>query len=286
MSKVKVKKKEPLKAKQRAVSKRKAASRRRPRAGRSVSPPEKTARELLPYFLSFCLLICLGALAAIGYRAVAASDFFRVRSIEVKGNDRASADEIRNIVRSEVEQTGSWNADLDQIKMRIEKLTWIRSASVARIMPNGISVRVAEKTPAAIVTLRNGPVFVDENGVVITAAVNAESLFPFSINGWDETASPQADMANRKRLRMYRTMLDEWRNAGFASRVVSVDLSDMRDPVAVSEDSGKRVVISVGRERFGENLKNGLAAIAGKGETFEGVILVGTNLRLVPRNVK
>ncbi len=282
----KVKKKKPIGATSKASVSRSTISRRNPVENGSPPVAGKSARELLPYFLSFCLLVCLAALGVLGYRAVAASNFFEVSQVDVRNTVRSSRGEIESIVRSQTERSGSWNADLGQIKMRVEKLSFVKSAAVSRMLPDGIWVAVVEREPAAIVNLTSGPMLVDEVGNNIAMASKPEPELPFAINGWDETKSPQAEKDNLQRVKLYRTMLSEWKRIGLADRIEGVNIRDLRDPIVVTEDSGKRVAIAVGREQFGENLKNGLMAITGKGEMFEGVSLFGSNLKLIPRQTK
>ena len=55
--------------------------------------------------------------------------------------------------------------------------------------------------------------------------------------------------------------------------------------LGIELDPKKRLVLitSHRRENFGENLSKGIKAIVGKGQTFEAVNLVGTNMILLPR---
>jgi cell division septal protein FtsQ len=241
------------------------------------------ARQVLPYFLSFCIVVCIIAIAALGYRSVTASNFFSVVSVDVRGTVRSSRTEIERIVLAETEKSGTWNADLDGIKGRVEKLAFVKSASVSRVLPGNVRVVVIEKQPAALVELPSGPTLVDENGAVIAAAIKPEPELPFAITGWDEAKTLQADKDNKQRVKLYQTMLREWNQGGLTARVKAVNTKDLREMIVLSEDSGRKVAISIGRENFGENLKNGLMAITGKGETFEGVALSGANMRLLPR---
>jgi cell division septal protein FtsQ len=248
-----------------------------------TSFPQIDARQMLPYFLSICLIICIGAIVALGYRSAVSSTFFDVSHVSIDGVDRASKTEIEHIVRSETERTGVWNADLELIKSRIEKLSFVRSAAVARVLPNSVLVTVIERQPVALVSLASGPALVDEEGSVIAPAIRDEPELPFAMTGWNEAKTLDSDKENKLRVKMYRSMLAAWTEAGLVDRVTSVNVKDVREPIVLTEDSGKKVAIGVGRENFEQNLRNGLMAIAGKGETFEGVALFGTNLRLVPR---
>jgi hypothetical protein len=106
------------------------------------------------------------------------------------------------------------------------------------------------------------------------------------MTGWNEAKSEAALKENLERVKMYRKMLADWKEFNLSSRVVMVDLADLREPRAMVEDSGTTVSIALGREKFGEHLKRGINAIVGKGDMFEAVNLVGTNMVLAPRAKK
>jgi cell division septal protein FtsQ len=241
---------------------------------------------VLPFFLSFCILICLGALGFIGYRTVTASDFFHVAKVDVRGSDRSSKPDIERIVNIQTERSGVWNADLPDIRAKIEKLPFVRSAAVSRVLPNGIRVVVFEHVPQAIVRTNGGDYLVNEEGNILARAEKAEPDLPFVMMGWDETKSEKAGKDNLERLKTYKKMLAEWQQFDLASRVRFVDLSDLREPRAVTEDSGLAVSIELGKDDFGEHLKRGINAIVGKGNVFQAVNLVGQNMILEPRQGK
>lgn len=265
-------------------AKKTAARKRPPRKGRSARKPVGIERAVLPAFLSFCILICIAALVYLGYEKAAASNFFRVEAIDISGTERADRKDIENIVRTHSEREGIWNADLVDIKIRIEKMPFVKSASVSRILPNGIRVNIYERVPVAIIRQDDDEHLLDEEGLVITKATKPEENIPFALVGWDKEKSEKADKENTERLKLYREMLNEWNELSLAKQVKFVNIKDIREPLAVTEDSGQLVVIGIGRSNFGENLKNGIAAIAGKGATFGGVNLVGGNMRLVARD--
>ena len=271
-------------------TRKKTTSRKTASAGRKNTRAKRTARSqgrignfYLPFFLSFCILVCLAAMGFIGYRTVTASEFFDVANIEVRGTQRSSSDDIRRIIAAQTEQSGVWNADLPELRSRVERLPFVRSAAISRVLPNGIRVSVEERVPRAVVRIDGNDMLVDEEGNLLASADETESGLPFVMIGWDTTRSEKADADNIARVAAYQKMLEEWREFDLASRVSHVDLSSLREPRAVTADSGHQVTIAVGRENFGENLRRGINAIVGKGETFESVDLIGTNLQLGPR---
>jgi len=260
------------------VRKRRTAPARRP-AARSA----ETTKLIFMGFISFCILICLGAMLFLGYRTVTASNFFDVKKISVAGNDRTSQDEIEALIKVETEKTGTWDADLDGIKAKIEKMPFVKRAAVSRILPGAIGVNIEEKIPVAVIRLKAGDFLFDADGNNLAPVGAMDANIPFVLTGWNETKSKEADDANKKRMHMYREMINEWRAVDLIDRVKAVDLSDIREPKAIAEDSGMSVTIAVGKENFAYNLKQGIEAIAGKGETFSGVDLLGSNLILAPR---
>lgn len=259
--------------------------RRRPVAAKRLrsNSPSRVGSFVLPFFLSFCILVCLGVLGFLGYRNVTASGFFDVKAIEVRGVERSSKPDIERIVGSQTEKSGAWNADLAEIKGKVESLRFVKSAAVSRVLPSGIRVHVVERIPAAIVRLNSGDVLVDNEGRVLAAVEKKEERLPFAMLGWDETKTEKAVTDNLARVKTYSKMLDEWKQFDLASRVTSVDLADLREPRAITEDSGLAVSIALGKENFGDHLKKGINAIVGKGEVFEAVDLVGQNMILAPR---
>jgi cell division protein FtsQ len=258
-----------------------------PRKGRSASPKrgkgKHSTRGLLPAALSVCLIFCIAVIAYMGFQTAAASEFFKAERIYVSGTKRSSRESVERVVTSQTEQSGVWNADLAEIKSRVERLPFVRSAAVSRILPSGIAVEVFEHVPAARVATRTGELLVDEQARVLAESTETEPDLPFALLGWNEAKSEVADKENLERVKLYQQMLTAWTDQDLANDVRKVDLSDVRDPRVLVEDSGMEVRIAVGREKFGENLSRGIRAIVGKGDTFEGVDLVGRNLILAPR---
>lgn len=266
-----------------------STSRHSGRRGRSVKAKRrgkgtgKLGKYFLPCFLSFGILVCLSALGFIGFQTAIASQFFDVSRIEVDGVRRSSKQDIERLVSVQSARSGVWSADLRDIKARIEKLPFVRTAAVSRILPNGIRVTINEREPRVIARMSKGDYLVDEEGIILARAESPEPEIPFVMLGWDEAKSPQADKDNLARVKMFQKMVSEWQQFDLASRVRMVSLADLTEPRAFTEDSGQTVTIALGRDNFGEQLKRGIGAIAGKGATFNAVNLVGQNMILSPR---
>ncbi|MDI1241173.1 MAG: FtsQ-type POTRA domain-containing protein [bacterium] len=248
-----------------------------------VSIFDRLGGGIVPIVLSVAILACLGIVFLLTYETIGASNFFRLRNVNVSGTDRASASDIEKIVTANAEKPGVWNADLLAIKQKIENVTFVKTAAVSRSLPSGLNVTVTERVPVAIVRLGGGDFLADAEGVILAPAKAEEKQIPFAMVGWSEEKSDKAAKENSERLKMYQKMLTEWKDYDLAKRVKQVDITDLREPKATLEDSGMPVTIMLSRDNFGKHLADGIKAVVGKGTMFEGVNLVGQNLVLVPR---
>jgi len=255
----------------------------RRRVGKANERKRLFSQFVLPLAICVAILICLGGLGYLGYQKVAASDFFDVKRIEVVGIQRASKEGIANVARMETERTGVWRSDLFELKSKIERIPFVKTASVTRVLPDGLRVQIVERQPVALVTRGGRDYLADADGEILALADHPEEGLPFTMIGWDETKSEKAMRDNTERVKIYQRMVGEWQAANVLSRVQNINLADLREPRAVISDSNTLVSIDVGRENYGENLVKGIKAIVGKGNMFEAVNLVGSNMILAPR---
>lgn len=261
---------------------RSAPKKARPRARRTRRSSASAANFLVPLALIAAIVACLGFLAFMGYRTVTASEFFEVRKIDVRGNNRASREAVEAIVRSQTERAGVWNADLRAIKENVERLTFVRSAAVSRVLPDGVRINITERVPRAVVRIDGADFLVDDEASVIAPSTKNESLPPMT--GWDPGKSDKSVRDNQARVKMYQKMVEDWKAFDLVRRVKAINLKDLDEPRVIVEDSGREVFIEIGKDDFAKRLQKGIEGIANKGETYEGIKLVGQSLRLIPRS--
>lgn len=258
-----------LKNKSAAMPKRRRTA--RPTTRRASKSGGNFANFFVPLFFIFCILFCLGFLGFMGYRTVTASEFFDVKKIEVRGVTRVSKGDIEKIVSNQTEKSGVWNADLKEIKEKVERLDFVKSAAVSRVLPDGVRVNVIERVPKAIVRLGGGDFWVDDEGLILALVGKTDERSPFVLSGWDESKTEQSQKENQVRVKMYQKMLEEWREFDLAKRVETVDLKDLRTPKAIVKDSGEIVTIILAKDNFGKKLKDGLENTAGRGQQVSGI---------------
>lgn len=245
--------------------------RRRKSAARSQVVSKTVGRFVLPLVISIVLLGVLVVLGMSGYRTATASSFFDIRNVAVSGTDRTPPEDIQKVVLASAEKTGVWNADLSEIRARIEKFSFVKSAAVSMALPSGIRVNITERVPVAVVKMSFGNCLIDAEGAILAAEKNSDKDFPVVLYGWDEEKTEKAFSENAVRLKLYKKMLDEWRGFDLVSTVKSINLTNVREPVAVVEDSGHSISITLAKDKFGANLKTAIDAISGKGAKIKSV---------------
>lgn len=238
----------------------------------------------VPLFFILCIVFCIGFLGFMGYRTVTASSFFDVKRIEVKGTSKVSREDIEKIVRLESEKNGVWNADLQKIRQQIEDTPFVKTATVSRILPDGIRVNIIERKPTAIARIDGGDFWVDDDGVVLILAGKDDARPPFFIQGWNRDKTEKAQTENKERVRIYLDMISEFQEYDLVKRVKTADLTNVKEPFAIAEDSGNKVAIELEIGNLAKRLKDGIKAIAGKGDAYQAVNIEGQNMVLVPRS--
>lgn len=231
----------------------------------------------LPLLVSSILIVAITVVVATFYQTATSSNFFDVRAVDVRGTDRTPMEDIKRVVSSEVEKPGVWNADLGEIKAKIEKFPFVKTAAVSRMLPAGIRVDVVERIPAAVVRLSSGDYLVDTEAVILAKASAVDKNFPVILHGWDETKTVTAIPDNIARIKLYKKMIEEWKQFDLISRVKEVNLRNARDPVATIEDSGRAITVSLAKDDLGKSLRAAIEAISGKGARVRSVNAEGAS---------
>jgi cell division protein FtsQ len=228
----------------------------------------------LPVVFKVVLAIVMGILVFAGYRAAASASFFQVRNIEVQGTSRVAADEVRAIVRKDVEKTGVWRADLKGLNAHLEKLTWIRSAVVSRVLPDGIRVRITERTPRAVVRTASGRFrWVDDDAVLLGEMQPTDQMPPFFLRGLNEEDPDGARDENKERVSKFLELQKAWDEAGLSERVSELNLMDVRDVRAQLAGENSHIEVRLGSQDQAKRLKDALDVLDGQRQAGRGATI-------------
>jgi cell division protein FtsQ len=227
----------------------------------------------VPAFLKLLLALVAVVLIFAGYRAAASASFFQVRRIEVQGTSRVSVDEVQALIRNDVAKTGVWKADVKGLNARLEKLPWIRTAVVSRVLPDGIRVRITERVPRAVVRTASGRFrWVDDDAVLLGEMLPTDQIPPFFLRGLNEDDPDGARAENRERVARFLEMQKNWDAAGLSERISEVNLNDMKDIRAQLAGDDSQIEIRLGSQD-GKRLKEALDVLDAQRQSPRGSLI-------------
>src|SRR4030095_2590365 len=225
----------------------------------------------VPVALKVGLTIAIGVLVFLGYRAAASASFFQLRTVETRGLSRASNEEIETVVRRDVAETGVWKADLPAISKHLQRLTWVHTAIVTRVLPDGIRVRITERQP--VVVIRNAAgrfIWVDDEAVFLGEMSPTDQMPTFFLRGWNEEDSAVALEENRKRVKTFLELQHDWEAQGLSERVSEVNLLDTRDVRVQLGGDDSQIEIRLGAQDHSTRLKKALTVLDTQRQTSRG----------------
>lgn len=190
------------------------------------------------------------------------SPLFAVKSPEdivVTGNNFVSREEVLSALGLALNgrvQSGTniFQMALDVRRRGVESLPWVRSASVTRILPNGLLVHVTERTPIAFASVAGRVSLVDEEGVLLDKPDSGVFDFPV-VYGLESVSSRDE---RRVRLALYtefmRQVGGEAPRAGWM--ISEINLSDGEDLKALLIKGQQTLQVHFGQKDFLARFRN------------------------------
>jgi cell division septal protein FtsQ len=255
-------------------------ARRNSTGGRAGKFSPRALLAYAPWALKFIFALLILAGLIIGYRVAASASLFQLRSIDVTGTSRTSAEEIEGLTRRAVARSGVWRADLAAISAELGRLPGVRRAMVSRVLPDRLRVRVTERVPVAVAHTSDGHFFwVDEEGVALGEMKPADRVPSFFIRGWNEEGTDEARRENAERVQKYLEIAREWEAMGLSERVSEIDLIDVRSVRAQLAGKDSQIEVRLGRTELGARLKLGLEVLDEYRQTPRGSSIIYLDLQ-------
>ena len=239
-----------------------------------ISARFKSLLGYVPLALRIGVIAIIALIAFVGYRAAASASFFQIRTVETRGASRASVEDIKTVVRRDVSETGVWQADLDQLSKHLERLPWVRTAVVTRVLPDGIRVRITEREAKAVVRTAAGRfIWVDDDAVYLGEMAPTDQMPAFFLRGWNEDDSSAAQTENRERVGKFLELQRDWSGHGIADRVSEVNLLDLRDVRVQLAGDDSQIEVRLGSQDQGTRLGKALTVLDAQRQTARGPLI-------------
>ncbi len=159
------------------------------------------------------------ALLFIGYRALASSDIFTLQRIEIDNASPALQRQIKQTVEGVVGDIKVMSIDLSQVKREVEKLKMVRSATVARSLPNALYLNIEERQPVIPVRRDAQPiVWADDDGMILGEmadlpgrkdALRDGKTPPLARGFYEDPRTAAMEQEDRERVSLYKRLSRE-----------------------------------------------------------------------------
>ena len=210
---------------------------------------------------AFLIVAGSTALAAAKVRAHILTDASYMLSHEnrdalaIQGMVYASRSKVMRVFSGDFGQS-VFSISLDERRRRLLAIDWIEDASVARIWPDRLMVRLRERKPVAFVFFRSGVLLIDRHGVLLDQPPQAQFAFPV-LSGVRENETEE------QRAEHVRAMLRVQDDLGYLAKDVSeIDAGDPDNIRIVAKAGDRAVELSVGDTNFAQRYQNFLAHFA------------------------
>jgi hypothetical protein len=241
--------------------------------GRSSIDVKRIFRTIAAFAGPAAVLIAV-VLVVIGYNALANSRLFLLKRITVSGAGSALQADIEQMIRRGVGQTRLMEVDLSALRQKIEAMPRVRGSSVARVLPDGIFVRVVERQAAVLVRRDSeGLVWLDEDAVEMgefsevkppdsTSKTGDDSEIPPIAKGFAEGNRSQAAIAeDKERIAIYKQIEREFSEGSnpLWNLIDQIDLTFTKDiNVRLAHPS---VLIHIGSTDFRKRFERALQVL-------------------------
>jgi len=173
----------------------------------------------------------------------------RADALFIGGLRYASQSKVRHVFDADFGR-GILRVPLAERRRRLLAIDWVQDASVSRVWPDRLVVRIRERTPVAFVYLGSGVALIDAEGVLLEPPPRAAFTFPVLSGIREDTTE---DSRRERVLALLR--LEE--DMGYLARDVSeVDASDPEDMRVVVQVDHQAVSLLLGDTNYGRRYQN------------------------------
>jgi cell division protein FtsQ len=139
---------------------------------------------------------------------------------------------------------------LAERRRRLLAIDWVEDASVSRIWPDRLVVRIRERRPVAFVFFRSGVLLIDSGGVLLEPPAQAQFTFPV-LSGIRES---ETEAQRAERVRSFQRVLQDL--GPLAKDISEVDVTDPENIRIVAQVQKTAIELIMGDGSFGKRYQN------------------------------
>jgi len=182
---------------------------------------------------SVVMVLALAGVAA-GFMRLSRLGVFTVDRVVVHGNSRLSTGEVLMLVDG-LKGESVFSADLERYRARLLDSPWVADATMRRVLPSTIDLRVIERAPIAVGRLGDQLFLVDSSGTIIDEYGPQYAQYDLPIvDGLVSSPVDGKPTVDLERTRLVARFVDALAAApAIRQHVSQIDVSDAHNLVAI-----------------------------------------------------
>jgi cell division protein FtsQ len=177
---------------------------------------------------------------------------YRKGALTVEGLQYASRYKVQRVFAPDFERS-IFSVPLEERRRRLLAIDWVEDASISRVWPDRLVVRIRERKPVAFVPIGSTVMLVDAYGTLLDAPPRSQFAFPV-LRGISDL---DADSQRQDRVDTFLSVLEDM---GYMAKDVSeMDVSDPDNIRIVAQVEHRAVELMLGDANFGRRYQNFLA---------------------------
>ena len=210
--------------------------------------------------LTFAILACgaIGVSTAVaGYKAslfVTSDPRFtlsheRKDALTILGLNYASRSKVQRIFAADFERS-IFSVPLAERRRRLLAIDWVEDASVSRVWPDRLVIRIRERKPVAFLSFRSGSLLIDAQGVLLEPPAQGQFSFPV-LSGVREE---ETEAERRGHVRAFLQVQEEM--GSLAKDISEVDTSDADNIRIIAQVDRRVVTLLLGDSGYAQRFQN------------------------------
>jgi cell division protein FtsQ len=173
-------------------------------------------------------------------------------ALTIQGWHYTPVGKVRRVFADDLDHS-SFAVPLGERRRRLLGIDWVEDASVSRIWPDRVEVRIRERKPVAFVSFRSGVFLIDSQGVLLDPPAQAQFVFPV-LRGVREDESEQ------QRRRRVRALFRVQEDMGDLFKDISeVDAADPDNVHILVRQNRRAIELILGDTNYQQRYRNFLA---------------------------
>jgi cell division protein FtsQ len=211
-----------------------------------------------PWWGGLRAIVIFAAMAYGGYLTsvwAIETPWLKVQHIKVTGNERLSRGEVLGLLDGMTGQS-ILLTKVSEWRERVLASPWVADATLRRMLPSTIEVRLRERHPIGIARLRDELYLIDPSGAVIDefGPRYAEFDLPIIDGLVAFTAEGEPSLDDARGNLVAQVLASIRTRPDLLARVSQIDVSDLQDVRVILE--GDPAVVRLGTDRFAERLQS------------------------------